>query len=196
MSLISCPGCDRHIRTNETACPFCQAEVADAISRAMPRPIPIAGMSRTAMMAFAAASLGAAACSGKDVSPGGGNQPLTDGAVDGANGNGNGGASSMGGASSNTGGLVAMPVYGAPFPTGGMSNTGVGGANSGMGGIQALYGAPPPPPGTGGEMNLPAYGISPFPAGGGTSNVGGTPNTGTGGIMAVPLYGASPAPKP
>jgi hypothetical protein len=179
MSLISCPGCDRHVRTNETACPFCQADIADAISRAMPRPVPMAGMSRTAMMAFAAASLGAAACSGKDVTPGGGNQPLTDGAVDGANGN---------GGASNTGGQMAMPVYGAPFPTGGMSNTGVGG-------VQALYGAPPPPPGTGGEMNLPAYGISPFPASGGTSNVGGTPNSaGTGGIMAVPLYGASPIP--
>jgi len=147
----------------------------------------MAGMSRTAMMAFAAASLGAAACSSSDNTPGSGTQPIRDGATDGMSGS--GGASSNGGANSNTGGLVAMPVYGAPFPTGGMSNTGVGG-------VQALYGAPPPPPGTGGEMNLPAYGISPFPAGGGTSNVGGNPNTGTGGIMAVPLYGASPAPKP
>jgi hypothetical protein len=150
-------------------------------------------MSRAAMMAFAAASLGAAACSGKDVTPQTGNQPITDGAVDGANAGGMG--AGTGGATSNTGGIMAMPVYGAPFPTGGSSNVGVGGSNSGMGGIQALYGAPPPPPGTGGEMNLPAYGISPFPASGGASNVGGTPNSaGTGGIMAVPLYGAAPAP--
>jgi hypothetical protein len=153
-------------------------------------------MSRAAMMAFAAASLGAAACSGKDVTPEGGNQPLTDGAAaDAANANTGGMGASTGGASSNTGGIMAQPVYGAPFPTGGTRNTGVGGANSGMGGIQALYGAPPPPPGSGGEMNLPAYGISPFPASGGTSNVGGSPNPGTGSIMAVPLYGASPIPQ-
>ena len=150
MSLISCPGCERHIRTTEAACPFCQADVAEAIARALPRPIPIAGMSRTAMMAFAAASLGAAACSGKDVTPGGGNQPLTDGAVSDANASAGGMGANTGGANSNTGGLVAMPVYGAPFPSGGTANTGAGGANSGMGGIQALYGAPPPPPGSGG----------------------------------------------
>jgi hypothetical protein len=133
------------------------------------------------MMAFAAASLGAAACSSSETGPGTGNQPIRDGGPDGA---------SAGGASSSTGGQMAMPVYGAPFPTGGTTNTGMGG------GVQALYGAPPPPPGTGGEMNLPAYGISPFPASGGSSNVGGAPNAGAGGIMAVPLYGAAPAPKP
>lgn len=183
-SLVTCPECSRHLRTNETACPFCQADVADAIASAVPRLMPVAGMSRAAMMAFAAASLGAAACSSSETGPGTGNQPIREGGLDGANAN-------TGGASSNTGGQIGMPVYGAPFPTGGTTNTGTGG------GIQALYGAPPPPPGSGGEMSAPAYGISPFPAGGGTSNVGGTPNSaGTGGIMAVPLYGAAPAPKP
>jgi hypothetical protein len=161
-------------------CPFCHASVADAIANALPRPIPVAGMSRAAMMAFAAASLGAAACSSSDNTPGSGNQRIRDGAVDGAD---------TGGTNAGTGGIMAQPVYGAPFPTGGTANTGSGGS------VAALYGAPPPPPGTGGEMNLPAYGISPFPASGGTSNVGGNPNTsGTGGIMAMPLYGAVPAP--
>lgn len=173
MSLISCPECSRHIRMNETSCPFCQADVADAIAGAFVRPMPAAGMSRAAMMAFAAASLGAAACSGSDVTPQTGNQGVRDGAADGMMG--------AGGASAGTGGNMAQPVYGAPFPTGGT-------ANAGMGGISALYGAPPPP-NTGGLMGAPAYG-APFPT------TGGAPNSGTGGVMAIPLYGASPVPKP
>lgn len=177
MSLVSCPECSRHIRTNETACPFCRADVTEAMANAVPRAIPAAGLSRAAMMAFAAASLGAASCSSSDTT-GGGTQPLRDGATDGAH-PGTGG-------SANTGGQMAMPLYGAVFPT--------GGTNSGVGGVQAMYGGPPPPQNTGGIMAVPAYGISPIPASGGTSNVGGTPNTGTGGIMAQPLYGASPIP--
>jgi hypothetical protein len=97
--------------------------------------------------------------------------------VDGSNPKGTGG-------SANTGGQMAVPLYGAVFPT--------GGTNAGVGGAQAMYGAPPPPQNTGGQMAVPAYGISPIPATGGTSNVGGT--SGTGGIMAQPLYGASPIP--
>src|SRR6185436_303930 len=110
--------------------------VAHAMANAAPRPIPTAGLSRAAMMAFAAASLGAASCSSSD-STGGGTQPLRDGGLDGAP-KGTGG-------SANTGGQMAMPLYGAVFPTGGNSNIGVGGA-------QALYGAPPPPQNTGGQM--------------------------------------------
>src|SRR5690349_9880703 len=101
MSLVACPGCSRHIRISETSCPFCGASVADAMANALPRAIPAAGMSRAAMMAFAA-SLGAAACSSEMVVPVyGAPFPLNDGAVDGAN------AGGAGGAKQNTGGQMA-----------------------------------------------------------------------------------------
>jgi hypothetical protein len=95
------------------------------------------------MMAFAAASLSAAACSSSDRTPGGGNQPLHDGATDGANMTGTGGAA-------NTGGDMSVVFYGAPFPpSGGTPNVGDGGSanTAGKGGIMAmpLYGASPAP---------------------------------------------------
>jgi hypothetical protein len=172
MSLISCPECSRHIRTSESACPFCEADVASVISNAAARTMPAVGLSRAAMMAFAAASLGAAGCSSSDNAPSGGNQPLTDGAVDGSSGK---------AGASNTGGQMAIPVYGAPFPSGGTANAGgtsnAGGTNQGTGNVaMALYGAPFPPPG-------------------GAPNTGGATSTaGSGGIMVMPLYGASPVP--
>jgi hypothetical protein len=103
--------------------------------------MPAPGLSRAAMMAFAAASLGAAACGG-ETEPGRGNQQIRDGATDGANMTGTGGAA-------NTGGMF-VTFYGAPFPpTGGSPNVGDGGrANTA---------------GTAGAMAMPLYGASPAP---------------------------------
>jgi hypothetical protein len=154
MSLVACPDCSRHIRTTEVTCPFCSAAVAAAIASAAPRPIPSERLSRAAMVAFTAASLGAAACSGTVTSTGSGVQPHRDGATDGAQ------MTGTGGGNLNTGGDMPIVFYGAPFPpggssnaggtsagAGGTSNTGTGGASTSTGGrtILPLYGGPPRP---------------------------------------------------
>jgi hypothetical protein len=133
MTLFSCPECSRHIRSSETVCPFCRANVADAPARGAVRTLPAPGISRAAMMAFAAASLGAAACSSSDNTPGGGHQQLRDGATDGAHMTGTGGTA-------NTGGQMFVVFYGAPFPpSGGSPNVG-GSANDAGTMIVPLYG--------------------------------------------------------
>lgn len=34
-TLVPCPGCARHVRANESACPFCDAAIGDATPRAL-----------------------------------------------------------------------------------------------------------------------------------------------------------------
>src|ERR1041385_5046237 len=96
MSLFACPDCSRHVRTSETTCPFCGAGVAEAIAKATPRILPTERLSRAAMMAFAAAGLGMAGCGDDNPTPGPGG---------------------------NTGGEMAVPLYGAAM-TGGSANAG------------------------------------------------------------------------
>jgi hypothetical protein len=61
MSLAACPGCARHVRRTETACPFCGSALS-----LPPAPVrgPLPRLGRTATFAFGAAlSTTAAACS-------------------------------------------------------------------------------------------------------------------------------------
>jgi hypothetical protein len=202
--LVACPSCNRHLRTTESVCPFCAADVREAMSTAAPRPIPTERLSRSAMFAFAAANLGVAACGGTVEVPGPG---TPDGAVS------NGGASGAGGGVS-TGGYVSMPHYGVPPMSGGSANS--GGTSSGgtmnTGGyvIVPPYGVPPMSGGsansggtnsggtmnTGGHVIVPPYGVPPPPMTGGTGNTGGDPtNTGGYGVGGA-IYGAPFPPKP
>ena len=179
--LIPCPECNRHLRPNETTCPFCNADVRDAVAHHRARVIPTERLGRTALMAFAAANMGVAACGGEVTGPSPG---------------------------PGTGGFVAQPHYGAPPPppnfggtpsAGGASNT--GGFNTGGVILAPPYGISPlPPDGTGGDVGAPEYGAPPPPPGsGGVAGAGGSRNTGadanTGGDMVIPIYGAAP-PKP
>jgi len=59
--LAPCPGCKRHIGTDETACPFCSAALLDSF-RCQPGSRPRPRLSRAAMVAAGAALLGAEAC--------------------------------------------------------------------------------------------------------------------------------------
>jgi hypothetical protein len=154
--LFPCPECNRHLRPNETTCPFCSADVRDAIANLRPRAIPTERLGRTALMAFAAANMGVAACGGEVTGP----SPEP-----------------------GTGGFVILPHYGAPPPnTGGTGGTATGGApNTGgfnTGGVIVAppYGIPPiPPDGTGGDMGGPEYGAPPPPPGsGGLAGAGGS----------------------
>ena len=60
--LSPCPGCNRHIGTDETACPFCSSALPDSF-RCQPRSQPRGRLSRAALMAAGAALLGGEACS-------------------------------------------------------------------------------------------------------------------------------------
>jgi|HubBroStandDraft_1064217.scaffolds.fasta_scaffold37267_1 hypothetical protein len=63
--LRPCPGCSRHVRASEPACPFCRGELDDAF-RSAPRPrAPTARLSRAALFAIGAAGFlaGSVSCS-------------------------------------------------------------------------------------------------------------------------------------
>jgi hypothetical protein len=74
--LVPCPGCDRHVRSDETTCPFCQAALAPT------RPCvggcsapPPARLARAALVAAGAALLGAACQSQSVIAPYGASPP-------------------------------------------------------------------------------------------------------------------------
>jgi hypothetical protein len=59
-ALVPCPGCNRHVKADETTCPFCQAAVAPGTCSgrcARPSPSRLAG---AALVAAGAALLGVA----------------------------------------------------------------------------------------------------------------------------------------
>jgi hypothetical protein len=82
--LIPCPGCQRHVQSQETSCPFCQV----ALSPARPctgcsGPLP-ARLARAALVAAGAALLGAACQSQSAIVPYG-VSPFPDAGTDSAN---------------------------------------------------------------------------------------------------------------
>lgn len=122
--LIPCPSCARHVRANDTTCPFCAAALALA-----PVAAPVLGerLGRAALFAFGAAmATNVAACSMSSTpptdtgtaSPDTGSAPA-DAGVDAA-GNPDSGF---------------FPPYGTPPPED---------AGPDMGGLSGAYGAPPP----------------------------------------------------
>jgi hypothetical protein len=145
--LRPCPSCRRHLRTSDTACPFCAAPVPDELRAARPPRLPGQPMSRAALVMFTL--LGAPACTDDDgaapppvdAREAGPDQavygaPPPDGGADsmdaGPDSKPDGGADTSDAATSDvadTGG-TDQPVYGAPPPE--------------MGGSDAAYGAPPP----------------------------------------------------
>lgn len=123
-SLVPCPECNRHVRRNEAECPFCGASVLAAIAAIPERAMPTARLSRSALAAFAAVSVGAAGCGGSEVgTPAyGAPAPIT------------GGATGAGGMMPvpaygispymGSGGETSAPHYGLPpLPTGGTAGT-------------------------------------------------------------------------
>ncbi|HET7542765.1 MAG TPA: hypothetical protein VFK05_22995 [Polyangiaceae bacterium] len=140
--LLPCPGCRRHVRVSEVACPFCKAPL-DLGSAPEPE-LPRTRLSRAATFAFGAtlASVSALAACGADVD-------------DGKGGAGSGGAATAGGA----GGAQAGGAQTGPAQAGAGSNIiPVYGAPAG--------GAPPTSPGGGqgnnaGSAQIPIYGAAP-----------------------------------
>jgi hypothetical protein len=207
--LIACSNCARHVRASEPSCPFCGAARDPAASQVPV--LPRGRLSRAATLAFGAlvgASALTASCGGDSDNDdeGSGTGEAGEGG-DAATPSASGGTGNMPSAS---GGAVAVPVYGAPFPTGGTVGTGgsptSGGTNSSGGmnqnppatggrrstGGEGGSGGKDEPGGAGGEVAVggfvAVYGAPPEPQ-------GGKPAAGTGGgpgNVPVPVYGASP----
>ena len=115
--LVPCPSCARHVRSTESACPFCASARVPSLAAA-PRS-PAKRLSRAALFALGASAAAVAACSGS-VTPG----PATgdSGALDGNTPDGEQqtippyGIPPM---DAGNDGPVAVPAYGAPPPDGG-----------------------------------------------------------------------------
>jgi hypothetical protein len=60
--LEPCPHCDRHVMITETACPFCEGDLADAFADRAPRSAPRVRLGRAATFAFGAVALAQGAC--------------------------------------------------------------------------------------------------------------------------------------
>jgi hypothetical protein len=71
-ALVPCPGCNRHVKADETTCPFCQAAVVapapGACSGRCARPSP-SRLAGVALVAAGAALLGAACDSSQSAFP-------------------------------------------------------------------------------------------------------------------------------
>ena len=153
--LVPCPGCQRHIRVVETACPFCSQELA--LQNVPPRPLPRSRLGRAKTFWFGATLAGATAIAscGGDAEEDSGSGGST----------GSGGTSATTGGSSTTGGGYAT---GGSYASGGSSaatggSTGEAGATGEAGsgplddgGVQPPYGFPAD---DGGAM--PVYGGPP-----------------------------------
>ena len=129
--LVPCSSCGRHLRASEVSCPFCGEGRDPAGSRAPV--LPRGRLSRAATLAFGAL-LGASAITAC------GDDDDEDGTGDGDAGessDGDAGSAATtggtGGSPSPSGGSVAVPVYGAPAPTGGTLGTGGRPATGGTG---------------------------------------------------------------
>lgn len=162
--LVPCPNCDRHVRQNENACPFCSAELM--LQHLAPPVLPRGRLGRAATFAFGASLVGATslvACGGESETdkPGGGGA-TSHGGSNSAGHAGSGG--SRAGSFNGEGGNIAQP-YGVP-PFGGSA--------------QPTYGAPP----FGGSNSFGGTaGTGGASGGGGTSGAGdgGTGDGGDGG---------------
>jgi len=87
-ALVPCAGCNRHLKSGETTCPFCRAEVTPAVCTgrcARPSPARLVG---AALVAAGAALLGAACESSQSAFPPYGISPHFDAGAPADSGNG------------------------------------------------------------------------------------------------------------
>lgn len=162
--LVPCPGCQRHVRVSETACPFCEAVLDESVRNAAVGPLPTTRLSRGALHAFrasvtmvaiAVSSAAAAgtlfACSSDSDTNSGYGQQQTGGNGSGGNaGTSTGGTVSSGGnANGSSGASAGGTANGGTTNAGGMNaggDTSAGGDDGFGGGAVALYGAVPVDP--------------------------------------------------
>jgi hypothetical protein len=100
-SLVPCPSCARHVRVEETRCPFCDGPLPARAPVAARGPSAPGRLSRAALFAAGATLAGAAGCSSDSIGV------AADAGVDRA------GASDTGGADGAGDDMSAVPIYGA-----------------------------------------------------------------------------------
>jgi hypothetical protein len=126
--LAPCPSCKRHVRVNESSCPFCKSELDLA---SLPTPVlPRTRLGRAATFAFGATLVGASAlasCGDDD----GDTQRRGEGGSAGSEANGGSDDDGVGGATAGQGGRA------------GSSGSAGAGGKSGDGGPVPVYGGPP-----------------------------------------------------
>ena len=146
IALVPCSACQRHIRIDHGACPFCSAAVpADIAQRVIPGAR--TRLDRLATFTFAASLTIGAACGGSD-----------DGSTTGSKSDA-GGAADSGSVKDDGGGQA---IYGAPIDA---SPGKDGGGPKDDGGVAALYGAAFDAGGSPETGVQPPYGLPPMDAG-------------------------------
>lgn len=173
--LVPCPACSRHVRKNETACPFCATELS--LAHLPPPALPRSRLGRAATFAFGATLAGAAlvACGGESEEGKKGSGGQSAGGTTTKAGSSSGGNTTAG--NNAMGGNIAQP-YGVP-PIGGAGFGNFGGSETNAG--------------SGGQTSAGAGGQTDAGTGNGGTGVAppyGTPPAGSG---PVPVYGAAPA---
>lgn len=151
--LVPCPSCTRHVRSNETQCPFCRTDLPAELAA---RVVPAARVRLDRLAAFTfAASLAAtaAACGGKSV------EPIPSSSSEEIAGERGGDAKKSGSESKKVNPEPdreesgPAPMYGMPPP---------GDDDDDWGGTSGMYGMPPPPPRTeDGGTSAAMYGMPP-----------------------------------
>jgi hypothetical protein len=190
-SLVPCPGCQRHLRVAEVACPFCGADVSRQLApRARPA-VSTAGLSRAAVLAIGAglatAAVGLLPGCEDDAEPVPSEQPVYGAPVqnDGGNDAGSADAGDAGRLPSQDGGQ-AIAVYGAPVVP--MKDAG---AADGSVSDAAVYGAPVVPPLDAGATDAGAGDAGHSGDAGADAGTDAGADAGrTDGGRAVPVYGA------
>ncbi|UJR82379.1 hypothetical protein [Sandaracinus amylolyticus] len=141
--LLPCPGCTRHVRASESACPFCGESLGDALASAPPLRAPTTRLGRAATFAFGAAvatTLSVTGCAeSEERAPDGGAQVDSGGPVPayGAPAIDSGTPAIDSGTEQDAG--AVGPLYGGPTPVD------AGSAPDAGGGAVPAYGAPPDP---------------------------------------------------
>jgi hypothetical protein len=139
-TLVPCPGCARHVRANETACPFCDAAIGEPVERVF-APIANDRLFTRAALTFATVAATSLTACGKEST----DKPPP--------------------APTNTADPGPVPVYGPapmpteepkPAPTTTTSSTAAPTASS------TTSAAPRPKPGPSGMTAAPAYGVPPI----------------------------------
>lgn len=199
-----CDDCARHVRANESSCPFCGHALAEAALPPLVRaPAQLSRAQRIAFVAAIASGPMLAACGDDDMgkasapiavpvygAPVPPQQPLAGqggeaGKSGGAAGRNSGSAGRNGGAAGARP-PIAVPVYGAPVPPPAGQGGGAGSAGKGSAGGGGAAGS-------GGSAGKPAAGSGGSAGAAGSGGSAGKAAGGSGGQMVVPVYGASPA---
>ena len=62
LHLLACPSCSRHVRSRETACPFCGVALSESFRATLPPTPPVVRLARAALVALGAGAAAGTGC--------------------------------------------------------------------------------------------------------------------------------------